>query len=648
MISGCIAAGLLSMIPETSTDIVRINARKTDVFDIFNLQHYIGPNPYLDTGAIVFDFALVESQQPLPLEDYVSSISDRYPHLAQETYQSYAQLFARTISEVAKLDMGFYFNRWSIKSYPYYVRISVQSLHERTNRALVYFVWDWFEAITQNEDFLFDEQLTSLQTRFRQSVYGGPTVYALWRTAYEKGIPTFYLWEEGLTQYGHGKKQIRGVATTFDGDSHLDSDFTTRKDDCKGFLKTLGFPVPEGDIVFSQEEALDLAREIGYPVAVKPVVGHKGIGVTANVQDAKELESAYGRALAAIPEEQPTRIIVEKSISGTDFRLLCVDGKFVAATERRAASVVGDGYSTIEELISQENRKPARLDTATSPMSKIQVDEAMELYLDEQRLSLHSILDKGRTVYLRKVANLSAGGMSIDATNTVHHDNIILAQDIAQHFRLTCLGIDVIAKNLSESWKSSNFAILEINAAPGILMHLNPSVGESVDVPADILETFFESGTDARIPIITFNKISISELQTTIDHILLQHRDWTIGAVCRDAVFVNRSQKRFSQIYNRNVQSLLRNPKLDLLIAAYDGNILEEEGMFYQGSNMVVLDNPSETEMMLLRDIFDDSPVVIRKGDDISIRRKGLIEDYTLGVGEPFTRVYLKEIGTIL
>jgi cyanophycin synthetase len=637
------------MVLQKSSELVRINARRTDVFDIFNFKHYLGPNPYLDVGALVFDFAPIDSREPLPVEDYIASIAPhRYPNLGSQTYESHAHLFAEVVSEVGKLDMDLHFNHWSVKPYPNCTRISIQSLHERTTKEVVYFVWDWFEAITQDEDFTFDEQMVRLQNKFRASVYGGPTVYALLRTAYEKGIPTFYLWEEGLMQYGLGKKHIRGIATTFNCDSHLDSEFTTRKDDCKAFLKTLGFPVPEGNIVFSEKEALSAAREIGYPVAVKPVVGHKGIGVTAEVQDSKELVSAYNRALAAIPEDQLTRIIVEKSIFGSDFRLLCVNGRFVAATERRPASVVGDGHLTLAELIRQENRKPARLDTPTSPMSKIQIDDAMELYLQEQRLSLDSVIEKGRTVYLRKVANLSAGGISIDATQTVHDDNIILAQDIAQHFQLTCLGIDVITKSLAESWKSSNFAILEINAAPGILMHLKPSVGESVDVPSHILETFFESGADARIPIITFNKISVEELQTTIDHILLQHPNSTIGAVCRDAVFVNRSKKVLSMDYNSNVQTLLRHPKLDLLIAEYGEDILEEQGMFYQNSNIVVLDNPTETEMILMRDVFDSSTVVIRKGNGISIRRKGLIEDYTLGEDEPFTRVYLKETGAIL
>lgn len=636
------------MVLEISSNFPRINARKTDAFDIFNLRHYIGPNPYLDRAALVFDFALTGYLEPRPLEDYIALISKRYPHLHEETFDSFAALFTRTVSEVGKLDMGLHLDHWAVKPYRNHVIASVQTLHARSQRAVVYAIWDWFEAITQHEEFIFEAQMKTLQDMFRRSVYGGPTVYALLRAADHRDIPTFYLWDEGLMQYGYGKKQVRGVATTFDGDSHLDSDFTTRKDDCKAFLHTLGFPVPQGSVVTRESEALSVADQVGYPVAVKPVAGHKGIGVTADVQNAEELQFAFARAVDAIPEHQPVEIIVEKSIKGSDFRLLCVNGRFVAATERRPASVTGDGHSTIAQLIDQENSKPERSDSPTSPMGKIQADEAMEMYLNEQGLTLDSVIDNGRVVYLRKVANLSVGGLSIDATRTVHPDNIILAQDVAQHFKLTCLGIDVIAQNLAKSWKSGNFGILEINAAPGISMHLRPAIGESVDVPSHILETFFESSEDSRIPIITFNRVSVQDLQETIDHILLQHPDWVIGAVCQNAVFINRSEKVLNSDYNSNVQSLLRNPRLDLLIAEYGEEALEREGMFYYGSNMVVLDNPTETENILTRDTFDDTTVVVKEGNNVSIKRKGLIEQYTLGEAEPFTRVYLKEIGTIL
>lgn len=629
-------------------DAPRVNARRTDIFDVFNSRYYQGPNPYLPAAAFVFDLALTGYAEPLPIEEYLSVISDRYPQLAEATYDSHADLFARTVAEVSKLDMDLHFDRWSVQPFPQFDRIAVEGLHVRTSRAVVYTVWDWFEAITRDKFFALEDDLEVLQGLFRRSVYGGPTTYALLRTAHAQGIPTFHLWDEGLMQYGYGKQLVRGAATTFDSDSHLDSDFTTRKDDCKAFLDTLGFPVPRGGVVLSLDGAIDIARQIGYPVAVKPVSGHKGIGVTADVQDEAELETAYQRAVEAIPEEQAVYIIVENSIKGKDFRMLCINGRFVAATERRPAFVTGDGESTIAELIDRENRSRSRSDTPTSPLGKIKADEAMELYLEQQGLSLHSVLQPDRIVYLRKVANLSSGGFSIDATQIVHPDNIILAQDIAQHFRLTCLGIDVVAQDLSRSWKEGNFGIIEINSAPGISMHLRPAIGDAVDVTSAILNTFFAAGDSARIPILSFNHISVADLQELVDHILQKHPTWNVGAVCQEGVFVNRAQKILHRDYNTNISNLLRNPRLDLLIAEYPSSVLDQQGMFYYGSDLVVLDNPTETEMMLARDVFQDSVIVTRQDNKVSIRRAGLIEQYELGKEEPFSRVFLKEISSIL
>ncbi|MFQ4138421.1 cyanophycin synthetase [Nodosilinea sp. PGN35] len=626
----------------------RVNARKTDAFDVYNSRFCEGSNPYLNTGAFIFDFALTGHSDPLPIEAYVEAVGDRYPHIKERTYDSYAHLFAQVAAEVNQLDIGLHLHQWSVTQRGNRCRLAVEALHGRTTRSVVYAVWDWFEAITQGYSFYIEDQVEVFQRVFRQSVYGGPTVYALLRTAHAKGIPTFYLWDEGLMQYGYGKKLVRGVATTFDTDSHLDSDFTTRKDDCKAFLGTLGFPVPQGEIVVTYDEALAAVDRIGYPVAVKPVVGHKGEGVTAAVGDDADLEAAFDRAIASIPVDQSVRVIVETSITGSDFRILCVNGRFVAAMERRPAWVTGDGRSTIQELIRDANRNPDRSDTPTSPMGQIKTDHAMELYLAEQGLTLETVLEPDHTVYLRKVANLSAGGVSIDATPTIHPDNVILAQDIAQHFRLTCLGIDVIARDLSRSWKDGNFGILEINSAPGISMHLNPSVGDRVDVTSPILETFFPPETRGRIPTLTFNRLSMRDLQELIDHLLSQHPNWVIGAVCREGVLVNRSEKVLHANYNVNVSNLLRNPRLDLLIAEYRGDIFEQDGMFYSGSDMVVLDNPTETETLLTRDVFPHATVVVREGGNVSIRREGLIEQYRLGGSEPFSRVYLKEIGTIL
>ena len=627
---------------------IRVNARNTDVFDLFNIREYIGANPYLNRASLVFEFALTEYDRPLSISDYLTVLGERYPRLIEREYASHAELFANTASMVNKLDMDLHLQSWSVQQQSESAKIALESLHLRTTREVIYTVWDWFEAIARGEDFDIASQIDSLQQVFRNSVYGGPTVYALLRSANAKEIPSFYLWDESLMQYGYGKKQIRGVATTFDTDSHLDSDFTTQKDDCKRFLAELGFPVPQGDIVYSFEEAGDAAAKLGYPVAVKPVSGHKGIGVTADVQSEIELETAYQRAVDAVPEEEKAAIIVEKSITGHDYRLLCVNNRFVAAIERQPACVTGNGRSSLRELIERENRSPQRSDTPTSPMGKIQTDESMHLYLEEQGLELDSIIESDRTVYLRKVANLSSGGFSVDATNKVHPDNIILAQDIAQHFRLTCLGIDVITADITQSWKQSSLGIIEINAAPGVYMHLNPAIGEPVDVTSRILETFFDSGQDSRIPIISFNRINLQQLQRLSDRILTFHPDWTIGAVCREGIIINRSEKQLNPDYNTNVRNLLRNPRLDLLIAQYDEEMLALEGMFYYGSNMVVLDDPSEVETMLARDVFPDSTIIIKQDRQISIKHRGLLEQYELESGELLEQVYLKEIATIL
>jgi cyanophycin synthetase len=152
----------------------------------------------LETAALVFDLAMTGASQPLPIAFYHSIIGDRYPQLLHETYSSHAQLFARTCSEVGKLDMGLHFQHWNVKQYSHFDRISIEAVHARTARAAVYAVWDWFEAINQNKNFALEEQIVALQNIFRQSVYGGPTVYSLMRSASQKGIPVFYLWDEGL------------------------------------------------------------------------------------------------------------------------------------------------------------------------------------------------------------------------------------------------------------------------------------------------------------------------------------------------------------------------------------------------------------------------------------------------------------------
>lgn len=614
-------------VPEQTT---RTNAKSSDAFDIFNLRHYVGPNPDLACEALAFDFAFTGHPKPVPLNDLHSAVAEKLPELASVEFDSYAQLFGHTISLVNRLDLNLHMEKWEANETENgAARIAFHVVHKTTSWKVVYFVWDWFEYICDpdNNDFNYDEQFTALQESFSRSVFGGPTSYSLIKAASKKGIPVTYLWDEGLFQYGYGKNMIRGIATTFDNDSHVDSDFTCRKDDCKAFLAEYGFPVPDGDVVFELEEALDAAEEIGYPVVCKPVVGHKGIGVTANIENEAQLKIAFADAVAAVPEGEAPSIIVEAFISGSDHRILCVDGEFVAAVKREAAYVIGDGESTIMELIDIENGKEIRADTATSPLGKILTDDVMDNTLAEINLTRSSVLDRGEKVHLRKVANLSLGGVSEDVTDIVHSEIIAMSRAIAQHFKLTVFALDVITDDIANSWipadgqKRANFGIIEINAAPGIYMHLKPAYGRSIDVPTRIIETYFDERVDARIPILTFNNLSKPAMKRIIDYIIHHEICRYPAGVCTGGMFLKKHEFPVNRDYNANMRNVLRNPRVEMLLAEMPLAVYESEGMYYNSSDLLVLEDPNETEMILAEDVEPGAIIMIRKENNVEIRR---------------------------
>lgn len=639
-------------VPEQTT---RTNAKDSDAFDVFNLRHYVGPNPDLSCEALAFDFAFTGHPKPIPLNDLHSAIAEKLPELATQEFSSYAQLFGHTVSSVNRLDLNLHMDKWEANEKENGARIAFQVVHKTTSWKVVYFVWDWFEYICDPDDneFDYDTLFTELQESFSRSVFGGPTSYSLIKAAAKKSIPVTYLWDEGLFQYGYGKNMIRGIATTFDTDSHVDSDFTCRKDDCKAFLTEYGFPVPDGEVIYELEEAMEAAEDIGYPVVCKPVVGHKGIGVTANIENEEQLAVAFAEAVKAVPEGEPASIIVEAFISGNDHRILCVDGEFVAAVKREAAFVLGDGESTVMQLIDIENGKEIRADTATSPLGKILTDEVMDNTLAESGLTRDSVLEKGHKVYLRKVANLSLGGVSEDVTDIVHPEIIAMSRAISQHFKLTVFALDVITDNIANSWipakgeKRTNFGIIEINAAPGIYMHLKPAYGRSIDVPTRIVETFFDEREDARIPILTFSKLSKPAMKRIIDYIMHHDICRYPAGVCTEGMFLKKHEFPVNRDYNANMRNVLRNPRVEMLLAEMPLAVYETEGMYYNSSDLLVLEDPNETEMILAEDVEPHATIMIRQGNDVEIRR-GEAEPELLKVEfeDEFFTMVLHEIKT--
>lgn len=624
-----------------------MNYQSYSYFELSNFRYYVGPNPYLNRKAIAFDLFVEKDIASSNLDNYQEEIGKYLSGLNSQKFSDYGDLFAQTVSIVSQLDMGIHLKEFSVTRQDKGYCIAMESLHHQTLQEAIYLVADWFEAIAKNNYFNFDRRLSRIQEIFADSPYGGPTTYSILKAGYLQQIPFFFLPEERLIQYGYGKNHIKGMGTTFDVDSHLDSDFTTLKDDCKDFLTNCGFPIPQGEVVYDEKKALAVAEKIGYPVVVKPVSGHKGIGVTANIPDEKDLRLAF-RQINPDSYYQKIPIIVEKYIKGFDFRLLCVGGEFVAGLERCPPFVVGDGKSTIAELIERENDTVARLDTPTSPLTKIRPDDRVDNYLSQQKLSFSSIPKTDETIYLSQVANISGGGVSIDVTDKVHPDNKKLAASIAQYFRLVCMGVDVITEDISQSWHESEFAILEINAAPGVFMHLHPAIGNSVDVPGKIIKYFFPSTSKSRIPIITCNRLEKESLSQYIETILSSHPDWLIGGVCREGVWLNHDRQELNQDYNVSVEVLLRHSKLDCLIAEYPEEIFATKGTLYQGSNLIILDNPTEIEKILGRDVLPEGVLIIKQDDQVLLKTAKSEEKIDLENQQSFSDVCCQKISQIL
>ena len=578
-------------------------------FELTDMRTLIGPNYFIDEQAIL-SYLFIEAGTP-DMDFFLKEVEKYFPKINKNPPSDLPELFAKTISLVNQMDLNLYCDKYAIHPYKEEFRIAIQYLDAKITKKCCYFVLDWFNDIADGKEFPVEEEFEILQQKFDRTAFGGPTLYSILETAYKQEIPMFYLYQENVFQLGYGKKQRRCRSTTVHTDSIKDTEFTCYKDLCKDFLLNIGFPTPTGKLVFDIEEAIEIAEEIGYPVVIKPLAGHKGQGVTTGIQNADELGHHFEMLDEALGEGHDG-IITEKQVTGTDHRLLVVGGRFIAALERVPAYVKGDGENDIERLIAAENSKEVRLDNARSPLCKIKIDDDLLEILKEKGLSLSYVPKADEEIILRHVANISAGGVSINVTDKIHPKNIKLAEDIAKYLCINVFGIDALAEDISKPWDENPFSIIEINAGPGIFMHLAPAIGGSIDVPSKIIESYFETPLDSRIPIIACNTISPELSERIVDMLLLIDPALEIASVTSEnGVYFNNEFFCNRPIYSTNIRNVLRNPKLDFAIIEYTTDDIWEEGMLSKGSDLVILDNPDKIEETLMRDLLPDGVIIL-------------------------------------
>lgn len=361
-------------------------------------------------------------------------------------------------------------------------------------RPLVELAVEVVQGLANQQSVTISAALEKLRSRKAEAELG-PSAMAIVTTAKQRGISVRRLGHESLIQLGTGKHLRRVQATVGPQSSCIAADIACDKSMTKLLLSKAGIPVPFGLTVSNPAEAIEAWRLVGRPVAIKPIDGNQGKGVSLNLDSPAEVEAAFELALRF-----GSKVIVEEYIEGKHYRLLVVGDRLVAAAERIPAHVIGDGTHTIRELVAVANCDPLRGDKHEKPLTRMHLDDLSGTVLKKQGQDPESIPREGLLVYLRDSANLSTGGTAIDVTDEVHHSIRSLAVRVARIVGLDIAGIDMVLQDIAEPLALGS--VIEVNAAPGIRMHLYPSQGESRDVAGAIVDMIYPDGHPSEIPIV--------------------------------------------------------------------------------------------------------------------------------------------------
>lgn len=368
----------------------------------------------------------------------------------------------------------------------------------------------------------------------RDEVCFGPSTQAIVNEAMERGIPVIRMNDLSLVQLGYGIYQQRIQASTTSRTNMIAVELVGDKDLTKKLLTEMGIPVPKGQVISEESEIGQTIENLGFPVVVKPLDGNQGKGITLHLNDQESVITAFRMA-----KEYSDRVIIEKQLKGKDFRVLVVNNKFSAAAERIPANVVGDGENSIRELVNLINKDPWRGNGHSNNLTKIVLDEHSLRLLGMKGFTPETIPPKGEIIYLKSTANLSTGGTAIDRTEEVHPYNIFIFERIARITGLDIAGIDIIAPDLSTPLTENGGGIVEVNAAPGLRMHLAPSIGKRRNVAKDIVDMLFPPGVPSRIPIISITGTNGKTTTTRLLAHILKISGKKVGFTTTDGIYID-------------------------------------------------------------------------------------------------------------
>jgi cyanophycin synthetase len=415
----------------------------------------------------------------------------------------------------------------------------------------------------------------------------GASTEALVKEAQSMGIPWIHLESCDIFQLGYGKHQKRIQAALTSRTNILGVEIAGDKEKTKKILAGMGVPVPLGMTIYSFGELADAIDRLGYPIVIKPLNGNHGRGITIDIKDWEHAGIGYDRA-----REISNGVIVEHFYQGRDHRILVVNHQVVAVAERVPAHVVGNGVDTIAVLVDRENQDPRRGDGHDNMLTKIELDDSTAEMLKNQGFGLNTILRSGEVCYLRATANLSTGGIAIDRTDEIHPDTVWLAERVSRIIDLDVAGIDVITTDISKTLAEVDGTIVEVNAAPGLRMHISPSEGVGRNVAAPILQMLFPPGSPTRIPIVAITGTNGKTTTTRlIAHIFSQVYD-SVGFTTTDGIYIgDRLIEKGDTTGPQSAQMILQDPTVDIAILETARGGILRSGLAFQHCDVGVVLN---------------------------------------------------------
>jgi cyanophycin synthetase len=417
----------------------------------------------------------------------------------------------------------------------------------------------------------------------------GPSTGCIVDEAAKRGIPFIRLNKQSLVQLGYGVNQKRIRATIASTTSNIAVDIAGNKSETKNLLGAAEIPVPKGDVVRTEEELRKAIDYIGYPVVIKPIDGNHGKGNTTNIMNWQQAMSAFEAA-----KVYGRNVIVEKYITGFDFRVLVIDYKFICAALRTPASVVGDGVNTIQYLIDETNKDPRRGYGHEKVLTQITIDQFTHKMLDDKGYTLDTIPGKDELVLLKPTANLSTGGTSTDVTDEVHPSNIAMCERIAKIIGLDICGIDIMATDLRNPVTQTGGCILEVNAAPGFRMHIDPSLGLPRNVAEPVVEMLFPKGHPGTIPIVAITGTNGKTTTTRLTAHIAKTAGYKVGYTTSDGVYIqNQMMVKGDCTGPVSAQFVLKDPTVDFAVLECARGGILKNGLAFRNCDVAIVTNIS-------------------------------------------------------